>query len=279
MSKEKNIFIFPKIKNPSDSNFHSGGICKSGRSDDIINGSKKKTNMYFPYLEDLRKLIKEPQSNAKLLKPKSMHSQRLKNISEIQTLVKIQKQENFLRNQNISKSAHFQNACAQEKSKFSSKTALKKTLCKEALGEKMNDFDEAIKFPRINFLIDNMMSKMENNSGEKGDLCETDYNISTDKYENNLYNEKFLIASYKFFSYKQKNEIIKEQIEKKKQINANNVNNELEQPTKTLFSPKNEENKPIKNEISRERIYNPLGNHLSEVHLMKTGTNNPSNFF
>lgn len=278
MNKESNQFIFPKIKNPANSNFNSGGICNSGRSDDIINGSKKKTNMFFPYLEDLRKLIKEPKNNAKILKPKSMHSERLKNDSEIQTQEENQKNENFIRNHNASKSVHFQKAFVHEKSKISSKIALKKTLCKQEFIEKKNNIDKEIKFPRINFLIDNIMSKIDKNPEEK-DLCETSNKISTEKYENNFYNEKFLIARYKFFGYKQKNQIIKEQTQKKKPINTNPQFHQNDQQIKTCSSPKNDEIKLTNIEIYREKFYSPLENHQSEVQLIKNGANLSSNFF
>lgn len=215
--------MFPKLNNYSEIKLASSEI-KSHRSENIQ--KRNKSPNYFPYLQDLRKLLIKPES--------FIHSKKLKNKAfslPIKQNQSADQKDCFLKEENpikIEKNQVFPNF------QDSPKISPKKNDQNKVLKNDSHNDNETPQFPLINSKIDNIFTENQKKSYQKENSFEFFQNISKEK----VYIERFLKAGLNFFSFKQKNQLNKEKIGKneKKEDNVHNINMVLNLKNKESIS-------------------------------------------
>ena len=266
--------MFPLVKiNSSELSFPS----TTGRSEECNFHSKNplnnlSKNRYFPYLQDLGRLIQKPKTDANSSNIPNKRPHSFRQISQIKYIKEIysesevftqniegnKEKENYI-NEDLNEEKESE-IILENKEKYrkniedynknkNSKKRLKKTLNKRTSNlknENINDFNE--KFPKIQRMLDDIMK--DNDDDDKNMLKNrnhvNDAEENTDKYDKTkenmiihdnvdafdinyekYYDERFLGAKCKFFSFKQKNERFKEKISNKNNMNLMDFKKEI----------------------------------------------------
>ena len=185
--------MFPVLKNQSELSFPS----TTGRSDDLL---RSKSNPYFPYLQDLRRLIQKPKF-FKTKKPQTQRTESLHVEKHEKNKKEVKKAESF---RDYFESKFLEIPDFKKKlvnfQKNTSRQKLKQTISPQ--GKKEKGQEEEVLFPTLEKLI---AQKTEKKSESPKDFPEI-----WQKEEKKIYLEKFLAAKLNFFSFKEKNLITKE---------------------------------------------------------------------
>jgi len=193
--------MLPLLKNHSELSYPS----TTGRSDDILGKRFISNSVYFPYLQDLRLAIQKPQllknKDFKIKRPDSLHAEYKEKFEKNQEPSREEKEQNYYESPDfIKKLKNFKKKSSRRKAK----TPLNKTTNHENV--KPKDFKE--KFPRLDKLIDSIIQIEENKSEMIYNNVEMEKEWHNDEKKTHF--ERFLGAQLKFFSYKEKNQILKD---------------------------------------------------------------------
>ena len=183
--------MFPVLKNQSELSFPS----TTGRSDDLLRG---KSNPYFPYLQDLRRLIQKPKlsktKKPQTQRPESLHVENEKNKKYVKKAESFRDyfEGKFLETPDFKKKlANYRKTTSLHK--------LKQTLSPQGKQEKRQDAE--LLFPTLDKLFEQKTEKKLESPKDFQEIWQGE--------DQKIHLEKFLVAKLNFFSFKEKNLIKK----------------------------------------------------------------------